>query len=63
MSNYDEVQAAYFEHNMRDVERAIDDNINKIEFDKLSNEEFALVLNSLNVANDILCMIIKNREL
>lgn len=31
-----------------------------IKFDKLSTEEFDIILNSINVANDVICMINKN---
>ena len=60
MCNYDEVQAMYFRNHLKEAEHVIDNNINNIKFDKLSTEEFAIILNSINVANDVICMINKN---
>ena len=63
MDNYDEIQSAYFEHHIRTCVNAIEKNISTaIQYDKLSVEEFSIICNSLNNANDIICMISKNQQ-
>ena len=44
------------------MEMTIDNNLDKIKFENLSVEQFALIYDSMNVANDIICMIIKNQQ-
>lgn len=60
MCNYNETQAMYFRNHLKEAKHVIDNNINNIKFDKLSTEEFSIILNSINVANDVICMINKN---
>lgn len=59
---YDEIQAATFCQKIRDSERSIDNNLNEIDFKKLSVEQFTLINNSMNVVNDIICMISKGQQ-
>lgn len=59
---YEEIQASVFCNKIREIERAIDNNLDEIEFENLSVEQFALISNSMNVVNDIICMIIKNQQ-
>ena len=62
MDNYDEHQSACFEHYIRTCVNSIEKNIStSIKYDKLSLEEYALIYNSLNNANDIICMISKKQ--
>ena len=61
-STYEEIQASVFCNKIREMERTIDNNLDKVEFKNLSVEQFALISNSMNVANDIICMIIKNQQ-
>lgn len=59
---YDEIQAMMFCSRVRKIERMIDDNLDGIIFENLSVEQFDLISNSMNVVNDIICMIIKNQQ-
>ena len=59
---YEEIQASVFCNKIREIERTIDNNLDEVEFKNLSVEQFALISNGMNVANDIICMIIKNQQ-
>ena len=59
---YDEIQAMMFCDRVREIERMIDNNLDGIIFEDLSVEQFDLISNSMNVVNDIICMIIKNQQ-
>ena len=59
---YEEIQASVFCNKIREIERVIDNNLDEIEFKNLSVEQFALISNSMNVVNDIVCMVIKNQQ-
>ena len=59
---YEEIQASVFCNKIREIERAIDNNLDEIEFENLSVEQFSLISNSMNVVNDIVCMVIKNQQ-
>ena len=61
-STYEEIQASVFCYKIRGIERTIDNNLDKIKFENLSVEQFTLIYDSMNVANDIICMIIKNQQ-
>ena len=58
---YEEIQASVFCNKIREIERVIDNNLDEIEFENLSVEQFALISNSMNVVNDIACMVIKDQ--
>ena len=59
---YEEIQASVFCNKIREIERAIDNNLDEIEFENLSVEQFSLISNSMNVVNDIVCMVIKDQQ-
>ena len=59
---YEEIQASVFCNKIREIERVIDNNLDEIEFENLSVEQFALISNSMNVVNDIVCMVIKDQQ-
>ena len=59
---YEEIQASVFCNKIREIERVIDNNLDEIEFENLSVEQFALISNSMNVVNDIACMVIKDQQ-
>ena len=59
---YEEIQASVFCNKIREIERVIDNNLDEIEFENLSVEQFALIRNSMNVVNDIVCMVIKDQQ-
>ena len=61
-STYEEIQASVFCNKIRKMEQTIDNNLDEIKFENLSVEQFALIYDSMNVANDIICMIIKNQQ-
>lgn len=62
MYNYDEHQSACFESYIRTCVNAIEKNISTaINYDKLSVEEYVIIYNSLNNANDIIRMISKKQ--
>ena len=61
-STYEEIQASVFCNKIRKMERTIDNNLDEIEFENLSVEQFALISNSMNVVNDIVCMVIKDQQ-
>ena len=61
-TTYEEIQASVFCNKIREIERVIGNNLDEIEFENLSVEQFALISNSMNVVNDIICMIIKNQQ-
>ena len=59
---YEEIQASVFCNKIREIEKVIDNNLDEIEFKNLSVEQFALISNSMNVVNDIVCMVIKDQQ-
>ena len=59
---YEEIQASVFCNKIRKMGRTIDNNLDEIEFENLSVEQFALISNSMNVVNDIVCMVIKDQQ-
>ena len=59
---YKEIQASVFCNRIREMKKVIDNNLDEIKFEKLSVEQFTLISNSMNVANDVICMIIKNQQ-
>lgn len=62
MINYDEVQAKYFERNVRESLMSIETITDRIAFDKLSTEEFFLINNVLTSANEVINFIANNQK-
>ena len=63
MVNYDEVQAKYFERNVRERLMSIETITDRIAFDKLSIEEFFLINNVLSAANEAINFIANNQQI
>lgn len=61
-STYEEIQASVFCNKIRGIERVIDNNLDEVKFENLSVDQFALISNSMNVVNGIICMIIENQQ-
>nr|DAZ47189.1 MAG TPA: hypothetical protein [Caudoviricetes sp.] len=56
------VQVNLFNQGIRDWERIIDDNIDGIDFDDLTMNQYVLIVNSMRLVCDIINNVIKQQE-
>lgn len=56
------VQVNPFNQGLRDWERIIDDNIDGIDFDDLTTNQYMLIANSMELVCDIINNVIKQQE-
>lgn len=61
MKNYD-VQVKLFNQSLRDWEIIIDNNIDGIDFDSLTMDQYILIVNSMKFVCDVINSVIKQQE-
>ena len=59
---YNDFQAKYYEHHVNDWMNSIKENLLKVDFSKLSNLDYLLLIDGLQTSRDIICKILEQQK-